>query len=84
MKISKILLKKTLYITTNRDNIIYYEDAYQVLSKQKNWGFSKFYLQNMKLGSQNVSGYYEGAYTGEVSASQLKELKVELLYFLFS
>ena len=38
---------------------------------------SKFYLQNMKLGSQNVSGYYEGAYTGEVSASQLKELKVE-------
>lgn len=38
---------------------------------------SKFYLQNMKLGSQNVSGYYEGAYTGEVAASQLKELKVE-------
>lgn len=38
---------------------------------------SKFYLQNMKLGSQNVSGYYEGAYTGEVAASQLKELNVE-------
>lgn len=38
---------------------------------------SKFYLQNVKLGSQNVSSYYEGAYTGEVAASQLKELNVE-------
>lgn len=38
---------------------------------------SKFYLKNIKLGSQNVSSYYEGAYTGEVAASQLKDLKVK-------
>ena len=38
---------------------------------------SKFYLKNMELGSQNVSSYYEGAYTGEVAASQLKELGVK-------
>ncbi len=37
---------------------------------------SKFYLKNFKLGSQNVSSYYEGAYTGEVAASQLKDLGV--------
>ena len=46
MMISIILFKKTLYITTNKNNIIYYEGAYQVLSKQKNWGFSMFYLRN--------------------------------------
>lgn len=38
---------------------------------------SKFYLNNFKLGSQNVSSYYEGAYTGEVSATQLKDLDVK-------
>lgn len=38
---------------------------------------SKFYLKNIELGSQNVSSYYEGAYTGEVAASQLKDLGVK-------
>lgn len=37
---------------------------------------SKFYLENFKLGSQNVGNNYEGAYTGEISASQLKALGV--------
>ena len=38
---------------------------------------SKFYLKNIELGSQNVSSYFEGAYTGEVAASQLKDLGVK-------
>ena len=38
---------------------------------------SKFYLNNFNLGSQNVSSYYEGAYTGEISATQLKDLNVK-------
>ena len=37
---------------------------------------SKFYLKNILLGSQNVSSYFEGSYTGEVAASQLKNLGV--------
>lgn len=38
---------------------------------------TKFYLDNFHLGSQNVSSYYEGAYTGEVAASQLQSLGVK-------
>ena len=38
---------------------------------------SKFSLNNFKLGSQNVGSNYEGAFTGEISASQLKALNVE-------
>lgn len=38
---------------------------------------SKFYLKNIELGSQNVSSYFEGAYTGEVAASQLKDIGVK-------
>ncbi len=38
---------------------------------------TKFYLNNFSLGSQNVSSYYEGAYTGEISASQLQTLNVK-------
>lgn len=38
---------------------------------------TKFYLNNFVLGSQNVSSYYEGAYTGEVAASQLQALNVK-------
>ena len=38
---------------------------------------SKFYLKNLELGSQNVSSYYEGSYTGEFSASQLQDLGVK-------
>lgn len=37
---------------------------------------SRFSLTNFKLGSQNVGSNYEGAFTGEVSASQLKALNV--------
>lgn len=35
-----------------------------------------FSLENFSLGVQNVSPYEEGAYTGEISASQLKSLGV--------
>ncbi len=38
---------------------------------------TKFYLDNFYLGSQNVSSYYEGAYTGEVAASQLQSIGVK-------
>ena len=38
---------------------------------------SKFHLDNIELGSQNVSSYYEGSYTGEVAATQLKDLGVK-------
>lgn len=38
---------------------------------------TKFYLNNFVLGSQNVSSYYEGAYTGEIAASQLQALNVK-------
>lgn len=37
---------------------------------------SRFNLTNFKLGSQNVGSNYEGAFTGEVSARQLKALNV--------
>lgn len=37
---------------------------------------SSFHLKNFSLGAQNVSCYNEGAYTGEVSASQLKSFDV--------
>lgn len=37
---------------------------------------TKFYLNNFFLGSQDVSPYYEGAYTGQIAASQLKSLGV--------
>lgn len=36
-----------------------------------------FTSNHIHLGSQNVSSYKEGAYTGEISAKQLKELDVE-------
>lgn len=38
--------------------------------------FSKFFRENnlpIKIGSQNVSPFSEGAYTGEVNAKQIKE-----------
>lgn len=38
---------------------------------------SKFDLNNFKLGSQNVSSYKTGAFTGEASAKQLKSIGVE-------
>lgn len=36
-----------------------------------------FHLENISLGSQDVSTYEMGAHTGEISASQLKEMNVE-------
>lgn len=38
---------------------------------------SNFELENIFLGSQNVSPFNDGAYTGEVSARQLKSLNVK-------
>lgn len=38
---------------------------------------SNFELENVFLGSQNVSPFNDGAYTGEVSARQLKSLNVK-------
>lgn len=38
---------------------------------------SKFELENIFLGAQNVSAFDNGAYTGEVSAVQLKSLDVK-------
>ena len=38
---------------------------------------SNFELENVFLGSQNVSSFNDGAYTGEVSARQLKSLNVK-------
>lgn len=38
---------------------------------------TKFYLNNFSLGSQNVSPYYEGSYTGQIASSQLKSLGVK-------
>lgn len=38
---------------------------------------TKFYLNNFFLGSQDVSPYFEGAYTGQIAASQLKSLGVK-------
>ena len=37
---------------------------------------TKFYLNNFSLGSQDVSPYYEGAYTGQIAASQLQSIGV--------
>lgn len=37
----------------------------------------EFHLENFKLGAQNVSETTDGAYTGEVSANQLKSYEVE-------
>ena len=36
----------------------------------------KLVSKKIKLGSQNVSAYDDGAFTGEISASMLKDLKV--------
>lgn len=38
---------------------------------------SNFNLSNISLGSQNISTTEDGAYTGEISASQLKSYNVE-------
>lgn len=38
---------------------------------------SNFNLKNFALGSQNVSSYQQGAYTGEIYAKQLKKLNVD-------
>ena len=38
---------------------------------------SNFELENIFLGSQNVSPFNDGAYTGEVSAKQLKSINVD-------
>lgn len=38
---------------------------------------SNFELENIFLGSQNVSPFNDGAYTGEISARQLKSLNVK-------
>ena len=53
------------------------ESKHTLVLCPSNLYLTKFYLNNFYLGSQNVSSYYEGAYTGEVAASQLQSLKVK-------
>lgn len=53
------------------------ESKHTLVLCPSNLYLTKFYLNNFILGSQNVSSYYEGAYTGEVSASQLQSLGVK-------
>ena len=38
---------------------------------------TNFNLDNMELGSQNVSQFEQGAHTGEISSQQLKSYKVQ-------
>ena len=53
------------------------ESKHELVLCPSNIYLSRFNLNNFKLGSQNVGSNYEGAFTGEVSASQLNALNVK-------
>ena len=60
-----------------QENLSRVESKHELVLCPSNIYLSKFSLDNFRLGSQNVGSNYEGAFTGEVSASQLKSLNVE-------
>ena len=56
----------------HKHEIILFPPSLYLLSIQ---GLQK--KKKVKLGSQNVSAYKNGAYTGEISASMLKDMKID-------
>lgn len=78
-----------LIILNNKCNLnkeefeVYYNNLKNIVSSHSlilcpsNIYLNKVDCSNLLLGSQNVSGFGNGAYTGEISANQLKSLGVE-------
>ena len=69
---SSVSLAKSILFAMNRDKVkhevIIFPPAIFLLSIKKLINQKK-----LKLGSQNVSAYKNGAYTGEISSTMLKE-----------
>ena len=53
------------------------ESSYQLVICPSQVYLNSIDLQTFDLGSQNVSSYHQGAYTGEIYAHQLKSLDVK-------
>lgn len=59
------------------DNLRSLVSCHQLVLCPSNIYLEKVNLSHISLGSQNVSGFGNGSYTGEISANQLKSLGVE-------